>query len=30
MSTMRANYVRVFVIWLVVLAVLFAFERYFS
>jgi len=27
---MRASYIRVLVIWVLVLAALFAFERYFS
>jgi hypothetical protein len=29
-STMRAKYLRVLVIWVLVLAALFAFERYYS
>ncbi len=30
MSDMRASYVRVLVLWVGVLAALFAFQRYFS
>jgi hypothetical protein len=29
-STMRANYIRVLIIWMLVLAALFAFERHYS
>jgi hypothetical protein len=29
-SSMKAGYVRVMVVWVLVLAALFAFERYFS